>query len=89
MKMFRLKWGIKKFEQLLGMEIGGNLNFDVLSLLKKAGRTQAVLARLAKFISFKQKPIPTKTFAEPQFRYCPLIWMFHRSKTTSKINHLQ
>ena len=47
MKMFWLKWGIKKFERLLGMEIGGNLNFDVFSLLKKAGRTPAVLARLA------------------------------------------
>ena len=71
------------------MEIGGNLNFDVFSLLKKAGRTPAVLARLAKFISFTQKPILTKTFVEPRLHYCPLIWMFHRSKASSKINHLQ
>ena len=39
------------------MEIGRNLNFDdhVISLFKKAGRKQAVLARLSKFMSFKQK----------------------------------
>ena len=30
-----------------------------------------------------------KTFAESQFGYCPLIWMFHNRKVNSKINHLQ
>ena len=68
-----------------------NLNFDdhVISLCKKAGRKLALLARLSKFMSFKQKRILMKIFFESQFGYCPLIWMFHSRKVNSKINHLQ
>ena len=78
-------------QKLLGIEIGKNLNFDdhVISLCKKVGRKLAVLARLSKFMSFKQKRILMKTFVESQFGYCPLIWMFHSRKVNSKINHLQ
>ena len=78
-------------QKLLGIEIGRNLNFHdhVISLCKKAGRKLAVLARLSKFMSFKQKRILMKTFVESQFGYCPLIWMFHSRKVNSKINHLQ
>ena len=78
-------------QKLLGMEIGRNLNFDdhVISLCKKAGRKLAVLARLSRFMRFKQKRILMKTFVESQFGYCPLIWMFHSRKVNSKINHLQ
>ena len=78
-------------QKLLGMEIRRNLNFDdhVISLCKKSGRNVAVLARLSKFMSFKQKRILRKTFVESQFGYCPLIWMFHSRKVNSKINHLQ
>ena len=70
------------------METGRNLNFDdhVFSLCKKVGRKLSVLAR---FTSFKQERILMKTFAECQFGYCPLIWMFHSRKVNSKTNHLQ
>ena len=30
-----------------------------------------------------------KTFAESQFGYCPLIWVFYSRKLNIKINHLQ
>ena len=78
-------------QKLLGMEIGRNLNFDdhVSSLCKKRGRKLAVLLRLSKFMSFKQKPILMKIFVESQFGYWPLIWMFHSRKADSKMNHLQ
>ena len=52
---------MKKFGKvqkiLLVTEIRSYLNFDdhVISLCKKAGRKLAVLARLSKFMSFKQK----------------------------------
>ena len=65
------------------------LDDHVISLWKKAGRKLAVLARLCKFMSFKQERILMKIFAESQFGYCPLIWMFHSRKVNSKINHLQ
>ena len=62
-------------QKLLSMEIGRNLNLDdhLTSLYKKVGRKLAVLARLFKFISFKQKRILMKTFVESQFGYFPLI----------------
>ena len=73
------------------MEMGRYLNFDdhVFSLCKKAGRKLAVLARLSKFKSFKQKGILMNIFVESQFGYCPLIWMFHSRKVNSEINDLQ
>ena len=51
-------------QELLAIEIGRSLNFDdyVISLCKKAKRKLAVLARLSKFMSFKQKRILMKTF---------------------------
>ena len=53
-------------QKLLGMKRGRNLNFDdhMISLCKKAGRKLALLARLSKFISFKQKRILMKTLVE-------------------------
>ena len=85
------KIGESEKQKLLGIEIGRNLNFDdhVISLCKKMGRKLAVLARLSKFMSFKQKGILMKTFVESQFGYCPFIWMFHSRKVNSEINHLQ
>ena len=61
----------------------------MISLCKKAGRKLAVIARLSKFMSFKQKRILMKKFVESQFGFCPLIWMFHSRKVNSKINHSQ
>ena len=71
-------WEISK-QKLLGMEIRRNLNYDdhVILLCIKAGRKQAVFARLSKFMSFKERRILMKTFVESQFGYCPVIWMFH------------
>ena len=78
-------------QKLLGTEIERNLNFDghVFSLRKKVGRKLAVLARLSKFTSFKQKWILIKICVESTFGNCPLIWMFHNRNVYSKINHLQ
>ena len=77
-------------QKLLGIEIGRNLNFDdrVISLCKKARRKLAV-ARLSRFMSFKQKQILMKTFVQSRFGYCPLIWMSHSRKVNSKMNYLQ
>ena len=63
------------------MTIGRNLTFDdrVFSLCKIARRELAVLARLSKFMSSKQKRILMKIFVESQFGYYTLIWMFHKS----------
>ena len=58
-------------QKLLGMKRGRNLNFDdhMISLCKKAGRKLAVLARLSKFMSFKQKANPYEDTCRV------LVWM--------------
>ena len=95
MKMFGLRLGKKNFgecyKKLLGIEIGRNLNFDdfVSSLCKKAGRKLAVLARLFKFMSLKQERMVVKRFFETQFRYCPLIWVFHSRKVNRQKLYLR
>ena len=82
-------WESKK-QKLLGVEIERNLKFDeyVFSLCKRAGRKLSVLARMSKFMNFKQRRLLMKTFIDSQFGYCPLIWMFHGRIANRKINHL-
>ena len=62
-------------QKLPGIEILNNLNYDdhVISLCKKAGRKLEMLARLSKFMSFKQ------LYED----------MFHNRQINSKINYLQ
>ena len=48
----------------------------------------SILARLSNYLSFEKRKILLKSFVEPQFRYCPLIWMFHYRRANSKINHI-
>ena len=46
------------------------------------------LTRLAKLIPFNKRRIPFKAFIESQFKYCPLVWMFHGKQTNDKIDKL-
>ena len=39
-------------------------------------------------LSFEKRRIIFKSFVESQFKYCPLIWMFHGRLTNNKINRL-
>ena len=77
-------------QKLLGLAIDRNLNFNehVSSLRRKVGSKLSVLARLSSLMSFKQRRILLKTFIESQFRYCPLVWMFHNRRVNNKVNHL-
>ena len=66
-------------QKLLDLVIDRNRNFNehVSSLCRKPGNELSALARLSNFMSFKQRRILLKTFAEPQFGYWLLIRMFH------------
>ena len=77
-------------QKMLGVVIDRNLNFDeyVFDLWKKAGRKLSVLARLSNYMSFVKRKILLKAFAESQFGYCLLTWMFHCRRANSKINHI-
>ena len=72
-------------QKLLGVVIDRNLNFDeyVFDLYKKAGRKLSILAILSNYMSFEKTKILLKAFAESQFGYCPLTWVFHGRKANS------
>ena len=76
--------------KLLGVIIDNKLNFEehVNSLCNKANKQLTALIRLGKFLSFEKKRNLLKAFIESQFKYCPLIWMFHSRNLNNKINHL-
>ena len=61
--------------KLLGVTIDNELKFGVL-------------ARMSKLLSFEKSTVIVKSFVECQFKYCPLIWMFHSRHTNNKINRL-
>ena len=45
---------------------------------------------MSKFLTFEKKKKKTifKAFAESQFKYCPLVWMFHNQHVNNKFNRL-
>ena len=43
---------------------------------------------MAKLLSFKKRRTLFKAFVESQFKYCPIVWMFHSRFTNNKINRL-
>ena len=47
------------------------------NICSKANRNLSALTRVAKFCPFTKRLILFKAFTEPQFKYCPLVCMFH------------
>ena len=71
--------------KLLGVTIDRDLKFDkhVLKLCSKANQKLSALSRMAN----KRRTL-FKAFVESQFKYCPIVWMFHSRRTNNKINRL-
>ena len=65
--------------KLLGVTTGRDLRFDknILNLCSKAIQKLSALSRMAKLHSFNKRMAIFKAFVEPQFKYCPIVWMFH------------
>ena len=76
--------------ELLGMTLNNKLKFDkpLPNICSKANRKLSTLTRVAEFLPFKKKLILFKAFTESQFKYCPLVWMFHGRQIKHKINKL-
>ena len=76
--------------KLLGITIDRHLKFDkhFLKLCSKANQKLSALFIMAKMLFFNKRKLPFKAFVESQFKYCPIVWMFHSRSTNSKINML-
>ena len=66
--------------KLLGVTIDRELQFDkhVSKICSKASRRVTVLAKKTIF----------KAFFESQFKYCPIVYVFHSRYLNNKINRL-
>ena len=60
----------------------------VSNICSKANRKLSTLARVTKFLPFKERLILFKAFTESQFKYSPLVWMFHGRLINDKVNKL-
>ena len=76
--------------KLLGVTIDRNLKFDkhFLKLCSKANQKLSALCRMANLLYFNKRRTFFKAFLESQFKYCPIVWMFHSRRTNNKINRL-
>ena len=60
--------------------------FGKIHYICKASKKLDALGCVARFMSFKNHRTLMKAFIESQFKYCPLIWMFHSRTANKKIN---
>ena len=74
--------------KLLGINIDRNLKFDfhMLKVCSEATRKLTILSRIFKFLTFEKRRVLIKAYFESQFKYCPLVWMFHGRQVNNKIN---
>ena len=77
-------------EKLLGIKIDNKLSFEnyVSALCKKASQKLHALARIVNYMNLINRKFLMKAFVTSQFKYCPLIWMFHSRELNHRINRL-
>ena len=85
---FEIKIGKK--EKLLRISIDTTLSFEhhITSLCKKARQKLHALTRIADYMDFKKRRSLMKAFVISQFKYCPLIWMFHNRALNNRLNKI-
>ena len=76
--------------KLLGITLNNKLKFDkhVFNICAKDNKKVSTLRRVAKFLPFQKRPILLKALTQSKFKYCPLVWMFHRRQINDKVNKL-
>ena len=77
-----------KKEKLFGIIFDDKLKFQyhIEHLCKKAKLKLSALSRVAPFVNLPQKNILYNAFFQPQFSYCPLVWMCYSRTLNNKIN---
>ena len=80
----------EKKQVLLGIMIDSNITFEnhINNICKRASQKLNTQARFAPYMNMQKRRIIMKSFVTSQFRYCLLIWMFHRRRLNNKINSI-
>ena len=75
--------------KLLGVNIDRDLKFNghMLNICSKANRKLTILSRMFKYLTFEKKRFLVRSYLESQYKYCPLVWMFHGRKINNRLNY--
>ena len=73
--------------KLLGVNIDRDLKFNwhMLNICSKANRKLTILNRVSKYLTSEKKRSLARSYFESQFKYCPLVWMFHGRQINNRI----
>ena len=76
--------------KILGMTFDNILTFEnyIEQRCKKASQKISALARIVSHMNQAKRKNLMNAFFKSQFKYCPLVWMFHSRRLENKINHL-
>ena len=79
-----------KYEELLGVKVDHELNFNehVSSLCKKASQKLNALSRIVSCMTFDQRWLILNSFITSHFPYCPIVCIFHSWELNERINHI-
>ena len=74
----------------LGINIDRSFKFDfhMPKVCSKANRRLTILSRMFKFLTFDKRRAIIKAYFDTQFKFCPLVWMFHGRQVNNEINRL-
>ena len=77
-------------KKLLCIKLDSKLSFEnhVSSFYKKASQKLHALTRIVSYMNLSKRKALMKTFVISQFNYCPLVWMFYRTKLNHRINSI-
>ena len=70
------------------LRINIDISFHMLKVFSKANRKLTILTRMFKFLTFEKRRVLVKAYFESQFKFCPLVSMFHGRQVNKKINQL-
>ena len=59
---------------------------NIKTICKKLSNKLGALARVTPYMAIEKKKVLINFFFDPQFNYCPLVWMCHRLRNNTKIN---
>ena len=73
--------------KLLEVNIDKDLKFNwhMLNICNKANRKLTILSRVFKYLTSEKKRILVRSYFESQFKYCPLVWIFHGRQINNRI----
>ena len=66
------------------------LDFDthVTNICNRVSKKLHALARILQFMNIHKQRMSMKAFLSSEFRYCPLLWMFHSGKLNCRVYKL-